>query len=171
VKWGGCRVLTDLATGAPVTCVSSVLLIVLTSDPSHQSGRFLKARYLTSESPLVVTNYPSQSRADHGMWPDTRFVRERLAFAQVSQDQEGLLAGVELPPRGPDLGPVAADDPGHAVQGLRDNGRKARKPPVAMKVVLVDCLIYRGLPRSQRRHAAPSPEHDQSVTTRMKRAH
>jgi hypothetical protein len=39
-----------------------------------------------------------------------------------------------------------------------------------MKVVLVDCLIYRGLPRSRRRHAAPSPDRDLSATTRMKRA-
>ena len=37
-----------------------------------------------------------------------------------------------------------------------------------MKVVLVDCLIYRGLRCSQRRHAAPS-DRDQSATIRIKR--
>src|ERR1700678_2360844 len=50
------------------------------------------------------------------------------------------------------------------------HGRKARKPLV-VSVVLVDCLIYRGLRCSLRRHAAPSPDRDQSATTRMKKAH
>jgi hypothetical protein len=40
-----------------------------------------------------------------------------------------------------------------------------------MKVVLVDCLIYQGLPWSQRQHAATSPERDRATTTRMKKAH
>jgi hypothetical protein len=40
-----------------------------------------------------------------------------------------------------------------------------------MKVVLVDCLIYRGLLRCQRRHAAASPDRDEPLTTRMKKAH
>jgi hypothetical protein len=39
-----------------------------------------------------------------------------------------------------------------------------------MKVVLVDCLIYRGLLRCQRRHAAASPDRDEPLTTRMKKA-
>lgn len=39
-----------------------------------------------------------------------------------------------------------------------------------MKVVLVDCLIYQGLPWSQRQHAATSPERDRATTTRMKKA-
>ena len=43
---------------------------------------------------------------------------ERLAFAQVGQDQERLLAGIELPPARPDRRPVAADDPGHEGEGL-----------------------------------------------------
>jgi hypothetical protein len=41
---------------------------------------------------------------------------------------------------------------------------------MAMKVVLVDCIIYRGLPRYRRRHAAPSPDRDEPITIRMKRA-
>jgi hypothetical protein len=32
---------------------------------------------------------------------------------------------------------------------------------------LVDCLIYRGLPRSQRLHAALPPERDEPITVRM----
>jgi hypothetical protein len=42
---------------------------------------------------------------------------------------------------------------------------------ISMKVVLVDCLIYRGLLRHQRRHAAASPDCDEPITTRMKMAH
>jgi hypothetical protein len=41
---------------------------------------------------------------------------------------------------------------------------------VTMKVVLVDCLIYRGLPRYRQRHAAPSPDRDEPTTIRMKKA-
>jgi hypothetical protein len=41
---------------------------------------------------------------------------------------------------------------------------------VAMKVVLVDCLIYQGLLCYQRRRAAASPDRDEPITTRMKRA-
>src|SRR5262249_52102149 len=44
---------------------------------------------------------------------------ERLAFAQVDQDQEGLLPGVQLPPQRADRDPVAADDPGREGEGLR----------------------------------------------------
>jgi hypothetical protein len=40
---------------------------------------------------------------------------------------------------------------------------------VAMKVVLVDCLIYRGLLRHPRRHAAASPDRDEPIAIRMKR--
>ena len=39
-----------------------------------------------------------------------------------------------------------------------------------MKVVLVDCLIYQGLLRYQRRRAAGSPDRDEPITIRMKRA-
>ena len=39
-----------------------------------------------------------------------------------------------------------------------------------MKVVLVDCLIYQGLLCYQRRRAAGSPDRDEPITTRMKRA-
>jgi hypothetical protein len=39
-----------------------------------------------------------------------------------------------------------------------------------MKVVLVDCLIYQGLLYRQRRRAAGSPDRDEPITTRMKRA-
>jgi hypothetical protein len=38
-----------------------------------------------------------------------------------------------------------------------------------MKVVLVDCLIYQGY-CYQRRRAAGSPDRDEPITTRMKRA-
>jgi hypothetical protein len=41
--------------------------------------------------------------------------------------------------------------------------------PLVVWVVLVDCLIYRGLGCFRRRHAAPLPERDQSATTGMKR--
>jgi hypothetical protein len=40
-----------------------------------------------------------------------------------------------------------------------------------MKVVLVDCLIYQGLLCYQERRAAGSPDRDEPITTRMKRAH
>ena len=39
-----------------------------------------------------------------------------------------------------------------------------------MKVVLVDCLIYQGLLCYQRRRAAGSPDRDEPITIRMKRA-
>jgi hypothetical protein len=39
-----------------------------------------------------------------------------------------------------------------------------------MKVVLVDCLIYQGLLCYQERRAAGSPDRDEPITTRMKRA-
>jgi hypothetical protein len=42
---------------------------------------------------------------------------------------------------------------------------------VAMKVVLVDCLIYQGLLLSRRRHAATSPDRDEPTTIGMKKAH
>jgi hypothetical protein len=42
---------------------------------------------------------------------------------------------------------------------------------VAMKVVLVDCLIYQGLHCHQRRHAATRSDRNEPTTTRMKRAH
>jgi hypothetical protein len=69
---------------------------------------------------------------------------ERLAFAQVDQDQERLLPGVQLAPQRPDAGPMTADDPGHEVQGLagqRQRGTvKQHGTPlvVVMKRVLVD---------------------------------
>jgi hypothetical protein len=47
----------------------------------------------------------------------------------------------------------------------------AWKPLVVMKRILVDRFIYRGLLRYQRRHAAPSPDRDEPITTRMKKAH
>jgi hypothetical protein len=40
------------------------------------------------------------------------YLGERLALAQVDQDQQGLLAGVEPPPQRPDRSPVPADNPG-----------------------------------------------------------
>jgi hypothetical protein len=40
-----------------------------------------------------------------------------------------------------------------------------------MKVVLVDCLIYQGLLCYQERRAVGSPDRDEPITTRMKRAH
>ena len=43
---------------------------------------------------------------------------ERLAFAQASQDEQRLLAWVQLPPQRPDRLPVAADDSGGEGEGL-----------------------------------------------------
>jgi hypothetical protein len=40
-----------------------------------------------------------------------------------------------------------------------------------MKVVLVDCLIYRGLPRYRQRHAVMQSDRDEPVAARMKWAH
>jgi hypothetical protein len=37
-----------------------------------------------------------------------RQVGERLAFAQVGRDEQGLLPGVQLPPQRPDRGPMIA---------------------------------------------------------------
>ena len=39
-----------------------------------------------------------------------------------------------------------------------------------MKVVLVDCLIHRGLLRYQQRHTAASPDRDGPITISMKMA-
>jgi hypothetical protein len=47
-----------------------------------------------------------------------RQLGERLALPQVGQDQQGLLAGVQLPPPRPDRLAVPPDDPGRIVQGL-----------------------------------------------------
>ena len=47
-----------------------------------------------------------------------RQVLECLAFAQVSQHEQGLLAGVQLPPPRPEGLQVPADNPGGEVQGL-----------------------------------------------------
>ena len=47
-----------------------------------------------------------------------RDLGERLALAQIDQDQQGLLPGVQLPPGGPDRDLVPADDPGHKGEGL-----------------------------------------------------
>jgi hypothetical protein len=41
----------------------------------------------------------------------------------------------------------------------------------ALKVVLVDCLIYQGLRCYRPRHAATRSDRDEPATTRMKRAH
>ena len=46
-----------------------------------------------------------------------RELGERLAFAQVGQDQKRLLPGVQLPPARPDRDAVAADDAGHEGEG------------------------------------------------------
>jgi hypothetical protein len=57
------------------------------------------------------------------------------------------------------------DDTGSAAR------QKTPEPPAAMKAVLVvDCLIYRGLLRYRGRHAAASPDRDEPIATRMKRA-
>ena len=47
-----------------------------------------------------------------------RQLGERLAFPQVSQDEQGLLPGAELPPPRPDGLQVAADDSRRVVQRL-----------------------------------------------------
>jgi hypothetical protein len=36
--------------------------------------------------------------------------------------------------------------------------------------ILVDCLIYQGLPGSQRRHAVMQSDRDEPITSRMKLA-
>jgi hypothetical protein len=41
---------------------------------------------------------------------------------------------------------------------------------VAMKAVLVDCLIYQGLRCYRRRHAVMRSDRDEPFTARMKRA-
>jgi hypothetical protein len=56
-----------------------------------------------------------------------REIGERLALAQVGEHEEGLLPGTELPPQRADRGPVAADDPGHVVEGL---GRQRQRGTV-----------------------------------------
>jgi Transposase DDE domain len=53
---------------------------------------------------------------------------ECLAFAQVGQDQQRLLAGVQLPPVRPDSCAVAADDPGH--EGERLAGQRQQRGTV-----------------------------------------
>src|SRR5690348_3106011 len=42
--------------------------------------------------------------------------------------------------------------------------------PGAVEWILVDCLIYQGLPDSQRRHAATQSDRDEPITRRMKKA-
>jgi hypothetical protein len=42
---------------------------------------------------------------------------ERLALAQVHQDRESLLAGVQLPPQRPERDPVPTDETGGEGQG------------------------------------------------------
>jgi hypothetical protein len=51
---------------------------------------------------------------------------ECLAFAQLGQYQQRLLAGIQLPSARPDPRAVAADHLGHEGQVLRDNGSAAR---------------------------------------------
>ena len=51
-----------------------------------------------------------------------RELGERLAFAQLSQHEQRLLARVQLPPGRPDRPAVPSDDPGDKVRALRDNG-------------------------------------------------
>ena len=58
-----------------------------------------------------------------------RQLGERLALAQVSQDEQGLLPGVQLPPPRPDGLQVAADDPRRVVEGLAGQ----RQPGTAEK--------------------------------------
>ena len=59
--------------------------------------------------PVTVVFIPghSRSRPEPG-----RDLGERLALAQVDEDQQGLLPGVQLPPGRPDRDLVPADDPG-----------------------------------------------------------
>jgi hypothetical protein len=58
---------------------------------------------------------PSRSGADA---EPGRQYGERLALAQVSQDQQGLPTGIQLPPARPDPRMVAADQAGDIGQGL-----------------------------------------------------
>ena len=47
-----------------------------------------------------------------------RELGECLAFAQVGEDKQGVLARVQLPPGRPDCPAVAADEPGREGEGL-----------------------------------------------------
>jgi hypothetical protein len=72
-----------------------------------------------------------------------RQLGERLAFTQVGEDQEGLLARVQLAPERPDRGTVPADDPGREGEGLAGQRQRGTieqhgKPLVLMMRVLVD---------------------------------
>jgi endonuclease/exonuclease/phosphatase family metal-dependent hydrolase len=75
-----------------------------------------------------------------------RQLGERLALAQVSQDQQGLLAGVQLPPARPDRRAVTADEAGHESQGpgrQRQRGTvKQHQSPWWCEAFLVDRLTY-----------------------------
>ena len=62
-----------------------------------------------------------------------RELGERLAFAQVNQDEQGLLLRAQLPPGRAGRRPVAAYDAGHegrSLQEQRQHGRTAWKPLV-----------------------------------------
>jgi hypothetical protein len=87
-------------------------------------------------------------------------LRERLPLTQVHQDQQGLLAGVQLPPRRPDHRPVLANNPSDEGKGLvrqrqRGTVEKHGKPLVFDEEIVVIASSTRGFLIPGRRHAAP----------------
>ena len=84
--------------------------------PRRVPGRLAQPRRPCGEQRDRLLHVPPGSgRAD----PEPgREAGERLTFAQVDQDQEGLLPEVQLPSQRADQDPVAADDSGREVQGL-----------------------------------------------------
>jgi hypothetical protein len=75
---------------------------------------------------------------------------ESLHLAQVGQDQQSLLAHVQLAPGRADPPSVAADDPSGVIQGLagqrqRSQGWKSIWSPWRRMRILVDRFIYQGL--------------------------
>jgi hypothetical protein len=99
--------------------------------------------------------------------PPCAVSRARAARSPAIADQEGLLHGFQLPPARPDRGPGGGGrspprSSGSCGTTAAQHDRKAQEPLVAMKVVLVGCLIYPGLPRSLERPGVPSPDRDHS---------
>jgi hypothetical protein len=94
-----------------------------------------------------------------------RELGERLAFPQVSQDQQGLLAGVQLPPARTDRLAVAADDPGREGEGLaRQRQRGTVEKQLESLVLGVDFGRLPQLPG-----ALPCPGETRRIVTRPRR--
>ena len=91
-----------------------------------------------------------------------RQLGERLAFAQVDQDEQRLLPGVQLPPPRPDRLQVAADEPRHVVHGLA--GQRQRGTVEKQLEPLVLGVDFGRLP--QLPGALPCPEEIRRTVTR-----